>query len=447
MNKQKFKEQLLLASLLFGMFFGAGNLIFPVNIGQLAGKSVFISAIGFIISGVGLAALAIVYVAKSKSNSLEQLLAPYSKIYARTFTIILLLTIGPFFALPRTATVPYEVSIKILFANSNHTINLFIYSAAFFSLALILALKPTKIKEFIGKYINPIFLFCLAMFFLVVLLKPMGSSKLILPTKSFDSIPFLSGFEAGYQTMDVLAALAFGFVVIDATNKTESFETRIKDISIAAILASFLMALIYLALSYIGASSRNIFEIAPNGGIALGLIFKDYFNEIGIIFFAVTITFACLKTAIGLIVAISSYFTTLTNKISYQKFAMIFTALAFIISNIGLSKIIQYSIPILNFLYPLAIMHLFVGLTIKTKHKAINYSVLTTTILAASIELLKSIPTIYQKDSGLNKFIFYYSNKLPLAEIGLSWINFSIVGLIAGYFFQKIIFDKRKSML
>ena len=442
MNIKRLKEQILLASLLFGMFFGAGNLIFPVSLGQLSGNKVFTSSLGFIISGVGLAALAVVYVAKSKTKSLEELLSPYGKIYARSFTILLLLTIGPFFALPRTATVPYEVSIKILFENTNHTLGLFIYSLIFFSIALVLSLKPTKIKDFIGKYINPIFLVCLSLFFIAFFIKTMGTPKDILAQADYRINPFLSGFSDGYHTMDVLAALSFGFVIINSTNKDSSFKNKIIDIIMASIIASILMAVIYLILSYIGASSRNIFEASENGGIALGHIFKYYFKEIGTLFFALTITFACLKTAIGLIVATSTYFNEIIPKISYKNFAIIFATFSFLISNIGLSNIIQYSIPILNFLYPLAIMHVLVGLTIKTKHKVYNYSLLTFTLIASTIELIKSFPNLINTNAYLNSFIDFYTTKLFLANVGLSWINFTIVGFIVGMFIKKIIVDK-----
>ena len=167
LKESRLLHRILLGSLLFGMFFGAGNLIFPVSIGQHAGNEMNLAALGFIITGVGLASLAAVYCAKSEKSSLESMLSVYGKPYARFFTVLLLLTIGPLFALPRTATVPYEVGIRTMFPQMNHSVGLLVYSAVFFSISLMMALKPNKLKDLIGKYINPISLVCLLIFFIV----------------------------------------------------------------------------------------------------------------------------------------------------------------------------------------------------------------------------------------------------------------------------------------
>lgn len=449
MNKLKesrLVHRILLGSLLFGMFFGAGNLIFPVSIGQHAGNAMKPAALGFIITGVGLASLAAVYCAKSEKRSLESMLSVYGKPYARFFTILLLLTIGPLFALPRTATVPYEVGIRTLFPQINHSIGLVVYSVLFFTASLLMALKPNKLKDLIGKYINPIFLVCLLIFFIVFFNNDMGSIQDISPMSQFESNSFLSGFKEGYQTMDLLAALAFSFVVISTNKFQDELSTKknkINDIIFAAIFAGVLMSIIYYILIQIGASSRHFFEAAPNGGIALGQIFYHYFGRSGTLFLALTITIACLKTSTGLIVACSQYFETIIPRITYKQLVVLFSFLGFLVSNIGLDLIIVYSIPILNFLYPLAMMHVFMGVLIHRESKPMNYSVLAATLAAACFEFIKSFPNFVIRYPFMNKMVKWYSNDILFANIGMQWIMFSVVGILFGIILQKILFKKR----
>src|SRR5690625_6158478 len=110
-EKLNFKSTLLVGSLLFGLFFGAGNLIFPVQLGQLAGANTLPATIGFLITGVGLPILGVIASALSKSESLYDMAQPVNRTYSLFFTCALYLTIGPLFAIPRTATVAFEVGM------------------------------------------------------------------------------------------------------------------------------------------------------------------------------------------------------------------------------------------------------------------------------------------------------------------------------------------------
>ncbi len=432
--ESRLKHRIVLGSLLFGMFFGAGNLIFPISIGQNAASKSPLSMLGFVVSAVGLACLAVFFTAKTKENTLEESLSPYGKTYARIFTIALLLTIGPFFALPRTATVPFEVSIRLIMPGVDPRVGLFIYSLIFFIFAMVLALKPTKLKDLIGKVINPIFLIMLLFAFIVFFMKPMGSIEGFNAVDAYSQNAFLKGFEDGYQTMDVLAAMMFGYLIIRANDKEGSEKEQFKDVIIAAIIASVLMVSIYVVLGLMGASSLNILEVSSNGGLALGQIFVYYFGKTGLIFFGLLISFACLKTAIGLIVSCSTYFSNIIPKIKYEAMVVIVTLLAFSVSNFGLETIITYAVPVLNFIYPLALMHVFVGLFLKDweDKKTILNTLLIFTLFASVLEFLKTIPSL--KETG---FFVFYTKQMPLASVGLSWVNITLMGLLIGYLISK----------
>ena len=435
-SKRKiYTNRLVLSSLLFGLFFGAGNLIFPVSLGQNAGASVVVSSIGFIITGVGFTSLAVIACERSKAKSLVEMLSPYGKTYAFIFTSLLLLTIGPMFALPRTATVPYEVAIHALFPEVNHTVGLALFSGIFFGLAYIMALKPNKINVFVGKVINPLFLTCLAVFFVVFIFNSMGGYSNFEAMGGYTSNAFLQGFEDGYQTMDVLAALIFSFVIIGVNSESKSSNSmKHKDIIIASLFAGLMMAFIYTVLALIGASSLNQMGIAVNGGVALGQIFNFYFGNFGSFFLSITITLACLKTAIGLITSCSNFFMNYSSKLNYNRTVTLVTLLAFIVSNFGLNAIIQLALPVLKFLYPLAIMHVFMNLMYKDlSHKqSLIRTVLITTMIASVFEIL-AMPGVFENLKFSKEWVLIYKTSLPLSSVGLAWVNFTVIGLVLGY--------------
>ena len=152
------REYVLVASMLFGLFFGAGNLIFPVYMGQMAGHRVWSAIPGFLITGVGLPLMAVAALGISRSNGLYDLSSKVSKPYGMFFTCLLYLTIGPFFAIPRCATTSFTVGLEHLLPESSAGTWLLIFSLVFFAAALWFSLRPGKILTWVGKLLNPTFL-------------------------------------------------------------------------------------------------------------------------------------------------------------------------------------------------------------------------------------------------------------------------------------------------
>ncbi len=206
-------EYVFVGSMLFGMLFGAGNLIFPVHMGQLAGSHFWMANFGFISTGVFLPFLALIAFGLSGSASLEELAGNVHPTFAKIFTVLLYLTIGPAFALPRTATVSYQIGIAPFVGEQ--PLLLAIFTFVFMGVGLLFSLKPSKLIVYIGKGLNPIFLVFLAILMAAALLNPMGSMGSALPQGDYVAHAFLTGFKEGYNTMDVLAMLAFSVVVID----------------------------------------------------------------------------------------------------------------------------------------------------------------------------------------------------------------------------------------
>lgn len=436
-NKLSLSAYITIGSMLFGLFFGAGNLIFPVHMGQEAGSSVSLATLGFIITGVGLPFLGIVAIGFSKSNGLYDLASRISPKYGLIFTMMLYLTIGPFFALPRTATVSFEIGLTPFVTAEYLTISLLAFTLLFFFLAWVLSLNPSKIMVWIGKVLNPLFLLFLAFLIISAFIKPMGEISDLAIQESYQVGPVFKGFTEGYNTMDVLASLAFGIIVVNTIKSLGVKNTTdiAKDTFKAGFISLILMSIIYGSLAYLGATSLNQFPLSENGGIALAQISTYYFGSLGSILLAIIVTLACLKTAIGLICACSEMFNELFPKISYRNFVHIFSLISMLIANVGLTSIIQISIPVLMFLYPLAITLVILAfLSPLFHHKKIVYQFTTGfTLIIAIVEGFKSSADIVSKNPVIYQITSFFDQILPLSSVNMGWIVPAIVGLVIGW--------------
>src|SRR5699024_1244632 len=150
-DKLSFSSYFVIGVMLFALFFGAGNLIFPAQLGQYSGTNMWPAVIGFLITGVGLPLLGILAMGFSGSKNLQELASRVHPIYGIFFTALLYLTIGPFFAAPRTGTVAFEVGIALFVADGSEKIALFIFTLIFFLIALLFSAGPAKLVDNIGK--------------------------------------------------------------------------------------------------------------------------------------------------------------------------------------------------------------------------------------------------------------------------------------------------------
>ena len=431
-------ELFFVASMLFGLFFGAGNLIFPIYMGQLAGSRMIPAVIGFLITGVGLPLLGVTAMGISRSDGLIELSGKVGRGYSVFFTCALYLTIGPFFAIPRCATVPFTVAIEpLLGENADTSLALVIFSVLFFAAVLGFSLFPGKILTWVGKIINPLFLLFLGILVIAALVKPIGNISDAAPIGAYADKAFATGFLEGYNTMDALASLAFGIVVINVIRELGVKEPRAvaKNTIKAGVFSCLIMAAIYVAVTVVGAQSRGLSEACKNGGEVFAVVADHYFGKAGAIILAVTVTFACLKTAVGLVTSCSETFVELFPKLfPYKVWAVIFSLCSLLIANLGLNAIISYSLPVLMFLYPLAITLILLGLFGDLfGHSAHVYRFVTGfTLIAAIFDFIGALPKQVINTLKLDRILNPVNAILPFSGYGLGWIVPAIVGLIVG---------------
>ncbi|MFC4404117.1 branched-chain amino acid transport system II carrier protein [Gracilibacillus xinjiangensis] len=414
--------------MLFALFFGAGNLIFPPQLGQAAGENLLSANLGFIFTGVGLPVLAVSTFAFSGKTNLQSLAGQVHPLYGIIFTTVLYLTIGPLFALPRTNTVAFEIGIAPFLENTSSSFALFIYTVIFFGVSLYFSLQSNKLIDIIGKILTPLLLIVIAVLIVAAIFHPMGAIQA--PTDAYTVNSFFKGFQEGYLTMDLLAGFVFGIIVINVIKDsgTVSNNHLLKSTIKAVLIAAILLAVVYSSLAYLGAISVEGIGQMKNGGLILAAASQYYFGSYGKIILGLIVVAACLTTSIGLITSCASYFHQIVPKIAYHKWAIIFTLLGAVISNFGLDTIIAFSVPVLSMLYPMAICLMvltFLHPLFKGKKEVYQISILFTFIVA----LFDGLNAAGVKITAVNDF---FTAVLPLYNVGLGWVVPALLGGISG---------------
>ena len=440
-KKLPFSSYLVIGVMLFALFFGAGNLIFPAQLGQYAGTNLWPAVFGFLITGVGLPFLGILAIGFSGSRNLQDLASRIHPVYGVIFTALLYLTIGPFFAAPRTGAVAFDIGIAPFVSEGYMQISLILFTLLFFGVTLWLSLNPAKIVDRVGKILSPGIIILLLALLAMVIVKPMGSIGI--PQDAYaGGGAFMTGFKEGYNTMDALASLVFGIIVINVirTMGVTSKRGILMATAKTGAVATSLLAIIYIGIAYLGATSTQMLGLFDTGGPVLSEASKHYLGSFGLVMLAVVILLACLTTAIGLITACGEYFHMLMPKVSYKLFVTIFSTFCFVVANFGLANIITYSIPVLMFIYPLAVVLMLLTFTSSLfNHSRMVYiSVTVVTFMISIIDGLKTLCQLLDIDyfDWLAPIIAFYEDVLPLYGDGLGWllpvlVVLLITGLIA----------------
>ncbi|WP_342470184.1 branched-chain amino acid transport system II carrier protein [Ureibacillus sp. FSL K6-3587] len=428
------KNNLAVGFMLFALFLGAGNIIFPPLLGQQAGEHLLPAIIGFLITGVGLPLTGIVTVAKN-GGDLQEVAGRIHPLFGIIFTAVVYLSIGPLFAIPRTGAVTYEIGIApyLSEAQAESWVPLFISSLIYFAISLYLALNPTKLVDRIGKILTPALLIVILLLALKSVITPMG--PLQEAQGDYITKAFSKGFVEGYLTMDVLASLVFGIVVVQSI-QAKGIMDRAKQVTItifAGIVAALGLAFVYISLSWIGASSPTVTGYFDEGGSVISAASKALYGNTGSIILSLVIILACITTSVGLITANATFFANLFPKVSYKVLVVIFTVFSFLFSNFGLAKLIQITLPVLLFIYPIAIVLMFMVMFDKAWNRA---PIVYTLALIAT-----AFVSLYDGIKGAGFSIGWYEklvSSFPLYEQSLGWLVPAIVGLVIGWIIHLI---------
>ncbi|MGK0540467.1 branched-chain amino acid transport system II carrier protein [Propionimicrobium lymphophilum] len=410
---------------LFAMFFGAGNLIFPVMIGYQSGTNVLPAIAGFLLTGVLLPVFGIIGSAR-EPDKVGGIADRIGRIPGKILLIAIFLSTGVLYAVPRVAAVSFEIGIAPLIGD-HQQLGLLIYSVIFFGLCFWLTFNENRVVENIGTWLTPILLVFLIILIINCVLRL--ASAPLKPDPTYVDSPMLTGLLQGYFTMDALAALVFGIVIITSLRRN-GFDTKKKlfrATAISGIIAGVCLALVYLGLTAIG--TRITGKEFDNGASGLAYAASLMFGRSGQIIFGIIAFFACLTTAVGLIGASTSYFKTMYPKVPRKTMLIIHIAIALVLSNLGLTMILKIVAPLNQFIYPAAICLIVLAvidwLIPGSFHWTYRLSAWTAAFIAFFDALWTTNLPVFE---GLGHFL----NSLPGGPQHMEWAPFTLVALIIG---------------
>lgn len=428
------RDFILLALVLFSMFFGAGNLIFPPMVGKLAGTNLAAAMLFFGITAVVLPVLGMM--AMAKTRGLPNLGKRVGTIFSVLFTVIIYMSIGPCLAIPRAGSVPFEMAIAPYLPHGfSGRWALLAYTVVFFTAAgIISVMDDKKMQKLMGNILTPTLLIMLLALFAASLFADMPPYRA--PQDAYALHPMLKGFVDGYLTMDTLAALNFGLVITLSIEAHGIFDQKkIRGINVKiSLIAGIILFLIYLMLADIGAKSAALFPDTTNGAQILANVSTRLFGKFGAVIIALIFTLACLTTCVGLLASISHYFSTLIPRLSYRRWVILWTLISFVLANIGLDGILKYNIPVLTAIYPVSIMLIALALCEKivgTGAYMYRCTVYTTALI--------SVVNAFDQASVTLPLLTALIRKLPMYSSGLGWLIPAFAVFILSAAAEKII--------
>lgn len=420
------KKGFLIGLLLFGIFFGAGNLIFPAELGFRAGVNFYPAILGFVLSGVGIAIITLVLGTMVKGGYKNEISIKVDPKFATSYLTILYLAIGPFFAIPRTAGTSFSIGIAPVTGNGR--LPLLIFSAIYFLFAYLIAINPSKLMDRVGKILTPMF----AM--LIIILIAVGNMNfhaLNQGEMSNAMSALKTGFLEGYNTLDALASVSFCLIATSSI-KTFGFSSKkeyIKIMAIVGIVTAIFFSSLYIGLGALGNKFSVPAEVLADSNTNIGtyILSKssyELFGSFGQVFLGAMTILTCFTTTAGLIVVVSEYFVDTFPRFKYKTYVNIFTLIGFAMSNFGLNTIIKISVPVLRILYPITIV--IVAIIILNKFVRLSKSGMAVTVILTTvfsgIEVMGSVLKVKAINTVMSFFIG--------GDSGFFWINIAVLGIV-----------------
>ncbi len=346
LNKKSLIDSLIIGAALFSMFFGAGNMIFPPFLGFESGNEWLSGFFGYYIADIGLAILAII--AQINRGSFDDVLSPLGRTASTALMLSIILCLGPFISIPRTCATTFELAIL----PNLPTASVFLFSVIFFGITLSLSFNETKVVDIVGKVLTPVLIIGLLFLIIKGIIDPISS---VIDTKKTLS-PVGAGIEAGYQSMDVLGAAVFGVLAIGGAIQRGNKDRRsVRDVTLGASLVAGLgLFVIYLGLTYLGATVSTLFNMhTSRAELLLSIVELLLPQKFGLIFFGIIAGLACMTTSVALTSSASKYLQKLfRDKLSYKTWVIIICVFSAVASSLGVEGLVALASPVLTVVYP-----------------------------------------------------------------------------------------------
>lgn len=414
--KRYYMNILVIGFALFSMFFGAGNIIFPPYLGMEAGSHWMLGFIFYYMADIGLAIVAIFALIKNDGD-IYMLTGRIGKIPGKVMVSVIVLCIGPFIAIPRTGASVHEMLVLPLADNVSPLIT----TSVFFFIVLMLTIRESAVVDILGKFLTPLLFIGLLFLIITGILFPFGD---IAAEPKIDNV-VIAGVNSGYQTMDVLAAMIFGIIVVKSVME-KGYTTpsaKYKAVRASSLVAGFGLLIVYCGLTYLGATASTIYDIDINRSQLIINITDGLLGDAGVLVLGIVVMLACLTTAVALVSSGSDYFSSLSGgRISYKLLAVVICVFSAVIGNFGIDTIVMLAEPVLSLVYPGALTLIVMGLF---SDRLSDYTIRGAVVGALVGSLLE---LLYNYEILQLTFVPH----LPLSTFGFGWLVFAAAGGIAG---------------
>ncbi|MBQ3578784.1 MAG: branched-chain amino acid transport system II carrier protein [Firmicutes bacterium] len=417
----KRKDVIVTGFALFAMFFGAGNLIYPPFLGRFCAGTWFTGFICFMAADMGLAMMTLICIGKLDCDPLR-LAEKLGKTASVLIPVVVAVCVGPMLAVPRTAAVSFEFAVRPF----TEDLSPVIFSAVYFIITALLCLRQSRVIDVIGSLLAPALLLLLAVLVCVGIAEPVGPVAGAAGVESCVKM----GISSGYQTMDVLAALLMSvgiFSGIRAKGYADE-KSSLRMICLSGLIAVAALFAVYGGLAYLGATSSVVFADVDSQAELLTMIVDSLMGSGGLAVLGVIVLLACLTSAIGLVSSIAEFFCGLCGeRLAYRYWVVIFSVLGCLISTMGLDQIIGLAAPILEIVYPVIVVLVFLRLFLPRAGRAVQ---LPAVVMAFAVSLAQFF--------GGFTDAFAFVPRLPLAELGFAWLIPAAAGGIIGSAFGRL---------
>ncbi|WP_274369780.1 branched-chain amino acid transport system II carrier protein [Morganella morganii] len=420
------KDMLVLGMMVFALFLGAGNIIFPPMAGYHSGTDWFSTSLGFIVTGVVLPFLTLITVAVKGRG--ERLSVDLPRWVSVTFWVALYLILGSTFAMPRVTNTAYELGFLPLGFVEKSTASHLIFAFVFNFVSLFFMLKQGTMISAIGKFMTPALLFLLVAVGIAVIRTPL--SPINEPINQYVDFAFFSGIIDGYQTMDVLSAMAFGGIVARAlasrgiTSPQEVVVITIK----AGLIAVGLLAALYICLFYLGATSDAVSQTATNGGQIFSRYVDALYGALGTWLMCGIVLLASMTTFVGVTSACADFFATFNPRLDYRFWVVVSTLLTTIVSTFGLDTLLRVTVPVLLLIYPTTVALVFLQFARrKMRNPRFTYGfTVAVLVMMSALDTLNNIGL-------LSTDVLTILDRMPLFKKGLGWLLPGVIAFIISF--------------
>ena len=419
--KQQRTDQLVIGFALFSMFFGAGNIIFPPYLGMGSGSEWGLGFLCYYLADIGIATLAIFALIRN-GGEISSITGRIGKVPGEIMLSAIILCIGPFIALPRTGATVHEMFVEPVFGD----ISPWLATGIFFLIVLLLTIRESSVVDIIGKILTPALVLGLLILIVAGIISPLGE---ISDEHMMDNV-VVAGINSGYQTMDVLAAMIFGIIIVKSVMDKGYTETHVKYrvTKNASLVAAGALLIIYCGLTYLGATVSSTYNLRINRSELLLNITGGLLGHAGSIILGVIVALACLTTAVALVSASADYFNTLSKgRLNYKLLSVIICVFSAVVSNFGLDKIVALASPVLSLVYPGALTLIILSLFRDRISDMVFKAAFIGSLLGSLCEILYGY--------GLP---FGFVTKMPLYSIGCGWLLWAICFGIVGAVVERV---------